>query len=272
MGLPLVLEEIVINIKKQYQQLREVTWHTAQPTEEDLQILKREAFDQNQFDKVNFKKQMWEALQKGDAELLCKVCTYGKVLVIKMRNTDLRISWSLWGRILQGFNVIPVARICWYAHPQARELPAVGIDVGAEHVNGGYTVPCRTDAVVIYRLEEATRVLIHELLHAMCTDAPDLPIELMEAKTETYAELFLVGYCSHGSMRLAEKLWMKQRDWIHKLNTTLSLDHGVKSLEDYSARYTIARRAELQRLGISLPVGGSKRTRSSRFTSKEIHF
>ena len=272
MGLPLVLEEIVLNIKKQYQQSPEITWHIAQPTEEDLQILKREALHENQFDKVNFKKQMWDAFQAGDAELLCKVCRYGKVLVIRLRNTNLRISWSLWGRLLQGFDVPTMTRICWYAHPQLRELPAPGIDVGAEHVNGGYTVPCRTDAIVIYRLEEATRVLIHELLHAMCTDAPGLPIELMEAKTETYAELFLVGYCSRGSLRLAEKLWEKQRNWIHQVNTTLSVDHGVNTLEDYSARYTVARRAELQRLGISLPVGGSKRTRSSRFTSKEIHF
>lgn len=267
MGLPLVLEEIVLNIKKQYT-LPAVKWADAEPTEEDLQILEREALSQSPFDKVNFRKEMWEAYKADQAELLCKVCPYGKVLVLKELDTDLKMSWSLWGRILQGFGT--TARICWYAHPQPRILPTIGVDVGAEHVNGGYTLPCRTDAVVIYRLEEATRVLIHELLHATCTDTPGSTVELTEAKTETYAELFLVGYASRGSVTLAEKLWSDQRNWIHQLNTTLQVDHGVKSMADYSARYTLARTAELERLGLSLPTGSTRRVTSSRFTTAKF--
>ena len=269
MGLPLVLEEIVCTIKKQYK-LPAVTWTTARATKEDILILEREAITQSPFDKVNFRKEMWEAFQRGGVELVCKTSIYGKVLILKESNTDLNISWSLWGRILQGFDTPPTTRICWYAHPQKRELPTPGLDVGAEHVNGGYTLPCRTDAVVIYRLEEATRVLIHELLHATCTDPPGLPIELTEAKTETYAELFLVGYASRGSLTLAEKLWAEQSNWIHQLNSTLIVNHGVESLADYSARYTLARKDELKRLGVYLPDGTMRRVTSSRFTSAKL--
>lgn len=269
MGLPLVLEEIVLTIKKQYS-LPAVKWADEEPTEEDMKILEREAISQSPFDKVNFRKEMWEAFKVGRAEFLCKVCPYGKVLVIKESNTDLKMSWSLWGRILQGFDTPATTRICWYAHPQSRILPAPGTDVGAEHVNGGYTLPCRTDAIVIYRLEEATRVLIHELLHATCTDTPGSPVEFTEAKTETYAELFLIGYASGGSVKLAEKLWADQRNWIHSLNTTLAVDHGVQTMADYSARYTLARTAELTRLGLSLPSGSTRRVTSSRFTSAKL--
>ena len=266
--LPLVLQEIVENVKRQYDTLPDVRWVNATPTEDDMLTLKKEAMTESRFDKVNFRKEMWTAFVAGSAELLCRQCKYGKVLVIRMKGEDLKISWSMWGRILQGFDV--QARICWYAHPQKRELPQKGSSVEAEHVNGGYTFPCNTSAVVIYRLEEATRVLVHELLHASCTDNHDLPIELTEAKTETYAELFLVGYASRGSMKLAERLWSEQTKWIQELNTTLIANHGVKTLADYSARYTVARASELKSLGITLPSSSSNRTTSSRFTTEKL--
>jgi len=82
MGLPLVLEEIVLTIKKQYR-LPAVKWTDEEPTEEDMKILEREALNQSPFDKVNFRKEMWEAYKAKEAELLCKVCPYGKILVLK---------------------------------------------------------------------------------------------------------------------------------------------------------------------------------------------
>lgn len=271
--LPLVLQEIVHNIKKQYESLPEVSWIHEAPTLEDISILEREAFSQSPFDKINFRKEMWSQFQDGKAELLCKACPYGKVLIIMMKGANLNISWQLWGRIFQGFQTPMTTRVCWFAHPQARTLPEKGISVSAEHVNGGYTMPCRTDAIVIYRLEEATRVLIHELLHASCTDNNEFSVEFMEAKTETYAELFLIGYASHGSMSLAKKLWSEQSKWIQELNTTLQENHGVRTLAQYSARYTLARIDELRALGISVPTRRLKnktRSSSSRFTTDKL--
>jgi hypothetical protein len=271
MALPLVLQEIVANVKKQYETMPEVKWSAATPTEEDMAILQREALTENPFDKVNFRKQMWSALQDGSAELLCKVCSYGKVLVICMKNTELKthISWPLWGRILQGFGLKNV-RICWYASPTKRILPAAGAKVGPEHVNGGYTMACDTNAVVIYRLEEATRVLIHEMLHASCTDHDHDAVEIKEAKTETYAELFLIGYASKGKPALAERLWRYQAEWIQEVNQTLVHSHGVRSFADYSARYTLGRIGELEKIGLKLPGSVKRSSASSRFTSPKL--
>jgi hypothetical protein len=266
--LPLVLQEIVENVKKQFE-LPPVRWTDAAPTEEDMAILEREGLSENPFDKINFRKEMWTALQTGHAELLCRTCSYGKVLVICMKGADLGISWSMWGRILQGFGATG-ARICWYANPTKRLLPAEGHPVGPEHVNGGYTMPCEVTAVIIYRLEEATRVLIHEMLHATCTDHDHDATEIKEAKTETWAELFLIGYASKGNAHLAEKLWAKQAAWIQEVNKTLLDSHGVRSLADYSARYTLGRVEQLQTYGLEVPTATRKRTRSSRFTSPKL--
>jgi hypothetical protein len=267
--LPLVLQEIVENVKKQYTTIPQVRWTDVAPTEEDMAILEREALAENAFDKINFRKEMWAALQTGKAALLCRTCVYGKVLVICMKDADLGISWSTWARILEGFGVTGV-RICWYASPTKRILPNHGSAVGPEHVNGGYTMPCQLTAVVIYRLEEATRVLIHEMLHATCTDHDHDSTEIKEAKTETYAELLLIGYASKGNAKLAEKLWLHQADWIQEVNQTLIHEHGVRSLADYSARYTLGRVKELQSIGLELPTSARRRSTSSRFTSPKL--
>ena len=266
--LPLVLQEIVNNVKKQYE-LPPVRWTDAVPTEEDMEILQKEALAKNDFDKINFRKEMWDALQSGDAELICRMCNYGKVIVICIKDTDLGISWATWGRILQGFGATGV-RICWYANPRKRLLPAEGHAVGPEHVNGGYTMPCEVTSVVIYRLEEATRVLIHEMFHATCTDHDHDPTEIKEAKTETWAELFLIAYAAKGRPALAERLWNNQANWIQEVNNALVESHGVRSLANYSARYTLARVEQLQKQGLTVPEGTRKRTTSSRFTSPKL--
>jgi hypothetical protein len=266
--LPLVLQEIVENVKKQYE-LPPVRWTDAAPTEEDMAVLEEEALSETPFDKVNLRKDMWKALQTGQAELLCRTCYYGKVLIICMRGADLGISWSTWGRILQGFAATGV-RICWYANPTKRIRPTPGSAVGPEHVNGGYTIPCEVKAVVIYRLEEATRVLIHEMLHATCTDHDHDALEHKEAKTETWAELFLVAYAAKGNTALAERLWTQQADWISDMNKALVENHGVRSMANYSARYTLGRVEQLQRSGIEIPTATRKRSTSSRFTSPKL--
>jgi len=272
--LPLVLQEIVENVKKQYATIPQVRWTDTAPTEEDMAILQKEALTENPFDKINFRKEMWMAFQTGKAALLCRTCPYGKVLVICLlgsdrSSADLGISWSIWARILEGFGVTN-ARICWYASPTKRVLPKNGSTVGPEHVNGGYTMACQLTAVVIYRLEEATRVLIHEMLHATCTDHDHDPTEIKEAKTETYAELLLIGYASKGNAKLAEKLWLHQADWIQEVNQTLIHEHGVRSLADYSARYTLGRVKELKSIGLELPTSVTRRSTSSRFTSPKL--
>ena len=242
-----------------------------QATVEDIDILTEEAFEDSAFDRLQLRKRMWNDLVEGRAELLCRTCPYGKVLIICQKGMPLGISWSLWGRILQGFvtRKNPV-RICWFASEVLRILPDAP-HVKPEHVNGGYTFPCELHAVVIYRKEEATRVLIHELLHATCTDNPRAPVEKKETATETYAELFLIAYASKGSQKLARKLWALQAKWIAEQNYNLRHYYDVTDMSKYAARYTIGREEELRSLGIELPPPQSKaRNLSSRFTSREL--
>jgi hypothetical protein len=176
--------------------------------------------------------------------------------------------WATWGRILQWFG--SYYQIYLYSSKQQRILPDSGA-VGAEHVNGGYTFPCRKDSVIIYRYEEATRVLIHELLHASCTDNMNNPVEIREAATETWAEFFLVAVLSKGNLQKAKKLWLIQDHHIQDLNYTLYNFYNVKTLRDYASRYTILREKVLESFGVILDkTYKPKRIKSSRFTSIEL--
>jgi hypothetical protein len=90
-------------------------------------------------------------------------------------------------------------------------------------VNGGWTTSGGASTVYIYRSEEWTRVLIHEVIHAMEWDLamPRRPLPcwglpvgskvssaLFEAWTELFAEWL---WCAWNGNTLA--IWKKQRDW-----------------------------------------------------------
>jgi hypothetical protein len=134
-------------------------------------------------------------------------------------------------------------------------------------VNGGYTVPCSTDGVFIYREEEATRVLIHELLHAACLDEQQWSIPMREAMIETWAELILIALGSKGSRPKASALLTKQVQWIADSNRRAQKENGLEDISDYAWRYLTGRIQMYERLGIVLPVArGLHPSGSLRFT------
>ena len=137
-------------------------------------------------------------------------------------------------------------------------------------MNGGYTYPCKSDCIVIYRYEECTRVLIHELLHASCTDNFSNSVEKREAATEAWAELFLVAVLAKGNFKKAIALWKLQEQHIQDLNYTVSTFHSVQSETDYGARYTIMRDAVFKQFNIVYHKYTPKRIQSSRFTSPKL--
>jgi hypothetical protein len=112
---------------------------------------------------------------------------------------------------------------------------------------------CDPSAVVIYRYEEASRVLIHELLHAACLDNPHDDEPIREALTETWAELFLIAIQSGGSKRKAGHLWTIQSQWIADQAAVLESAYKVTTPLDYPWRYTVGRREILSRFRIQLP-------------------
>ena len=239
----------------------EPTWKPYEPTRDDIDHMNREVY--SRFDVLGLKKNTMEDLGKGDAKLVCRECTYGIVMAIVYPNQV--IPWDLFARIFATFGVSKY-RVVFFANPTKRTMNTR--EPGKESMNGGYTIPCRPDTLVIYREEEAARVLIHELLHAACTDNNKDSIEMIEAKTETWAELILVAIQGK-TLEKTKRLWKIQAQWIaNQENMMRSL--GVTSPANYAWRYTMGRRDVLENLGISLPPPNGFKSNSSRFTDPRL--
>ena len=119
----------------------------------------------------------------------------------------------------------------------------------------------------MYRAEEGTRVLIHELLHASCLDPEGEPVEIREATIESWAELFLVALVGRGQPRRVAALWAKQAQWIRDVNNRAFHHHGVTGPAAYGWRYMVGREGVLADLGVTLPRRASASLpASSRFT------
>ena len=241
-------------------------------SEQDKQILEKESHSDSKFDTLQLRKNLHNSFKNNQAHTIVKKTENARVVILES-NKNHTYPWDLWGRIFQWFGK-PTSGSSWqiylYASDTPRTLPSSG-SIGPDHLNGGYTYPCRSDCIVIYHYEEATRVLIHELLHASCTDTHTNPVEIKEAATETWAELFLVGLLGNGDLKKTEKLWKIQDHHIQDLNYTVRTFHQVLTSNEYGARYTILREPVLRSLGILLDTKYKpKRISSSRFTSNEL--
>lgn len=275
-----VLEGIVQRLKK-----GTFEWVRDEPTAEDLEHIKREGNSPSQFDPLGLRKQMTDDLASGKAVLKTKRGPFAKVLAVVYPDTQ--IPWKTLGQIFSAFGAPGgkgkgkgIWRVVWFAHPKTRVFPTIG-GIGStgnlgeatatenvtqqlkahklvslvqpQHINGGYAYACAPETIIIYREEEVERVLVHELLHAACTDDMSKPEWMREVLTETWAELFLVGILAQGSMRKAKKLWEIQAQWIADQEAVLVNDYKITSPEHFPWRYTVGRRSVLQSLGISLP-------------------
>jgi hypothetical protein len=248
--------------------IKPLFWKDEQLTEHDKNILRSEALKESQFDQLNLKKNMFEAYENGTAKVIVKSCDCAKVVILQ-DNDSQQFPWSTWSRIFQWFGASTPWCVYLYASPQNRILPESG-PIGPAELNGGYTYPCKSDCIVIYRYEECTRVLVHELLHAACTDNHTKPVELKEAATEAWAELFLVATLAKGNYRKALELWNIQEHYIQDLNYTVSTFHNVNSENDYGARYTTMRDDVFKQFNILYSRYKPKRINISRFTSPDL--
>ncbi len=283
MPLPAVLNTCVEQVANRLRSSEPLVWIDDQPTQDDLQHITEETA-YSRFDPRDLRKTMLADLQNGKAVLLCKRCRYAKVLLIG--TPGLYLNWKLWARILQAFGPPPshlqepMWRIVLFASEALREFPTSPSKMpnmmkeeelpGPAHINGGYAYPKRPSSVIIYRKEEAERVLVHELLHAAGTDKMDDPEEQREALTETWAELFLIAIQANGSVRKAMRLWKEQAQWIANQNARLQLQYKVTSPKDYPWRYTVGREHVLRQLGIEVPKGNPQLAQSLRFTAPSL--
>lgn len=256
--MPLVLDTIVEEIGLRLK-TGSFTWVYDKPTMDDLLHIHKEAYTTG-FDVNNLKRAVLDDYTSGKARLVCKTCSYAPYVapygayakILALVYPDTVIPWDQLALIFKAVNKSKPFRVVWFASKKERLFPAMGKpDKG--NVNGGYTLPCDTKSIVIYREQEFCRVLIHELLHATCTDTKT-DIAEVEADTEAWAELFWVAILSKGNKRVAARLWAKQAQWISNQEYSL---RGITQ-EDYIWRYTLGRRKALQELGIVLPPPDSR--------------
>lgn len=272
--LPLILNTLVEEANKVFQK-PPLKWYPDQVNPNDLQLLQHEATNDSKFDPLGLRRSMWEQVVKGEAKVRAKHCTFAKIIWIQTMGTRVEPPWYLWGRIVQWLGQSSFGqpwRIFWLPSPQERLLPAKGQHVGPANVNGGYCYPCRADSIFIYRYEEATRVFIHELLHASCLDPDPKKNSLMqrEANIETWAELFMVAMCSKGDKKEAKRLWEIQSQWIANQNHILHKIYHIKDDNDYVWRYTLGREEVLKELHIELPKAKNETLSSCRLTSPAL--
>jgi hypothetical protein len=111
---------------------------------------------------------------------------------------------------------------------------------------------------MIYRAEDATRVLLHELQHANCLDSTPEGRGLtgtshqhndaLEAETEAWAELLYAGVLSQGKRSVFLQLVQEQAAWFIEQNEQVK--QHMKTPTQFPYRYTIAKEAVWRRWGI----------------------
>jgi hypothetical protein len=225
-----------------------------------------------EFDKLGLKRNVWEGYKNGTVKLVCKrLGGLARVLVFLpkgMREPD----WGMWAKVFRWFGVAKDKkpwRVTYFASESRRGFPQGGQDLGPEHVNGGYTTPCSTHGIYIYRYEEHTRVLIHEMMHAACLDEQAWQIPEREAMVETWAELILIALVSKGDTVKAKRLWVAQSHWIADTNWKAKHINNTEDNTDYAWRYLNGREIMYRKLGCALPEPRpfhGARTASLRFT------
>jgi hypothetical protein len=267
--MPVLLDVLVEEVGLLYAQPKP-KWTDYKPSQKDMKELEQNSLTNNTFDKKALKNTVWNAYKKGTYKCIGKECEYGIVVALLEPGTSIPL--EDWGYIFKWFGKPTGAAkwvVYWFGSPVKREFPETGSPMGPEHVNGGYTTRCSASGIFIYRLEEATRVLVHELMHAACLD-PDpskTSLPVLEATTETWAELLLIAFRSKGRFPKAQRLWSAQRLWIQATNRRAEKSHAVKGEDDYAWRYLNGRVAIFLELGFDLGTGLKEGGSSSRFTS-----
>ena len=241
---------------------------SASTSVEDLQWINQNAEDDDPFDTLRLKKQMIDAVQTNKAFLQTRVCALGTILVLTFEPIEERI-WTFWWHCIRLICPGKHVRVVFYLHPKGRDLPPKGTAIESQHINGGLTMRCDAKTVVVYRKEEATRVLIHELFHANCSDPYEKDTQFLEADTEAWAEIFLCAALAKGNKKEFEKLLHEQFLYALEQTEYLQKNHNVESPQQYAWRYTVGRLEVWKRLGFTMPHGTKRSVPKSLRLTKE---
>jgi hypothetical protein len=268
----ILLDAVFDLIRKEYQKpAPSWTIATVDPMGQDMAYLCDECNKESEFDPHHTRQTMINRLKKGTTTCEQYRCDDGAIYVVYDNPSQKKeIPWELWGRILRLYRTSSEApfRIFFILSTHLREFPKQG-KITPHHINGGYTYPCNHETVVIYRAEDATRVLIHELQHACCLDHNELGLDQVEAETEAWAELFYCGFLSRGNQRWFTQWIQAQSDWIQNQNRRILTQIGDTTA--FPWRYTVAKELVWRRWGILKPLKDQRTSNSLRLTFQPSH-
>jgi hypothetical protein len=228
------------NIKEEYQKPKPHIIIT-EANDQDHAYISKVMNEPNSFDSSDFMKEAanyrLRKLISGNHTILSYTNTYND-------NAE-------WFRIMRCLSGTRPTRILFFGSEANRQLPEKNTPVKPININGGYTMRCDTGAIVIYRKEDAERVLIHELLHGVCSD-PELPIAELEADTEAWAEIILMAFKARGEKSKWKHLMKKQVEYSFNQAKYVEKHHGVNNPNDYGWRYINGRLDVWNVLGIRI--------------------
>jgi hypothetical protein len=242
----------------------DIIWENVELNKKDLTFLREECNKDSEFDPINKRKLMFDEMIKGNLFVVTSKCEYGQVMAIfETMDQMAELPWDLWGRILRMFSEPwrKPFKIFFLGNKSLRQFPLGDEPITPENINGGYTYRCDPETIVIYRAEDATRVLIHELQHSCCLDKPDNGIDIVEAETEAWAELFYIAIISQGKKYMFKDLIQRQSEWMIKQNrkvrqhmrnpdSPILVEKGQPDTMEFPWRYTIGKEEVWERWGL----------------------
>jgi len=241
-----VYHPLLVAVAKLVQEApKPLPWVPTSMTSSMEEMLAAECGRPDPFDQIESKKSLYKRMKEGQiTPLVLKQPNATLVALLDSPEQKKEIPFDLWSQIVQMFQR-PDKRpytIYFCANPAPRTFPKFGQVAQPFHINGGYTYPCDPNCVFLFRAEDATRVLIHELQHSACCDNSALHLEQREAETEAWAELLWTAFMSRGDLKKLEHLAKQQDAWSRSQNARLLRDKNfAPGAMGFPWRYTIGK-------------------------------
>lgn len=268
-GMNLKVEQVRIQIEDEFHK-KAPNYYNAKITVKEKVIFEKECFTASPFDPYDTRKQLFlRVFHEKSGDMCAFQSNYGKIIALfETPEQKEDIPWELWFRILRLFyKKEKPYTVFFLANTHLRRFPDTTKPIRPENINGGYTYPCHHDYICIYRAEDATRVLIHELFHASCSDNHTEGVDIVEAKTEAWAELVYQVLLAKGTIQSTYANIRKQSAWMRGQNSIVKKhmkSHG-EHMYEFPWRYTIGKEEYWKDWGIldthikSMDVHGSLR-------------
>lgn len=249
-----MLHHLLESIRDDYTMYNDQEWIDGTPTPQDINDVRAAANKNNKWDDTQLRLRLWKDWIDGSATLRAYTCPYGRVICLAPATGDATPTPTpLWIRACRILGEGAHVRVLWFASQEKRIPPSVGNPIEPKHINGGYTSQCDAKSIVLYRAEEALRVLLHELLHASCSDPEDANIALLEADTEAFAEVILVALKAKGVSTTFYTLWDIQAHYAVDQAAAAETYYKVSSPSDYAWRYLTGRLARFASYTLPIP-------------------